>query len=65
MFLKYFLAAILPLIFGICVYLSLGGNKTISNIIKVSVQMLLTNNILSFFVLTYSEKKNSLEHLSK
>lgn len=57
MFLKYFLAAILPLIFGICVYLSLGGNKTISNIIKVSVQMLLTNNVLSFFVLTYSEKK--------
>lgn len=57
MLLKCFLAAILPLVFGICLYLSLGGNKTISNIIRISVQMLLTTNMLSFFILIYSEKK--------
>lgn len=57
MFLKYFLAAILPLVFGICLYLSLGGNKTISNIIRISVQILLTTNMLSFFILSYIEKK--------
>ncbi|MDX5476619.1 MAG: hypothetical protein LPK00_13880 [Bacillaceae bacterium] len=53
MFFNYFLAFILPSLFGVYVYVILGGKKTVLHIIGVTITMMLIINNFLYFVLIY------------